>query len=313
MKNVFKILACMLVVVFLAQADYAKPKEEDYSIAYINDYEGECELKKKGESIGEAVSDIYISLYQGDTVITENDSRMEIVFDDATIMKLDSNSKLVIKNLTRGKTAETVLDLIKGKIFGVVKKLTQQEQFTVKTKMAMAAVKGTELIVETGDEDKVGVYEGSVEVSNIDMNGNVLSKLIVDKNKEVKVVKYLKGPGRITGISSNFVKKYNQITDLRKKIQYLRELRRTGKAREYKLERRIKRIQNLKMMRANPSSMKNVSPEQKALLDEIINQEAYYQAQYDSVKSKERKTKSRIKQYLQDKKSGAQEEATPEE
>jgi hypothetical protein len=313
MKNIFRILACMLVVVIFAQADYAKPKEEDYSIAYINDYEGECELKKKGESIGEEVSDIYISLYQGDTVITESDSRMEIVFDDATIMKLDSNSKLVIKNLKRGKTAETVLELIKGKIFGVVKKLTQQEQFTVKTKMAMAAVKGTELIVEAGNEDKVGVYEGSVEVSNIDMSGNVLSKVILDKNKEVIVVKHLKGPGKITGISRNFAKKYNEITDLRKKIQYLRELRRTGKAKEYRLERRLKRIQNLKMLRSNPASMKNVSPDQKALLDEIIKQEDYYQAQYDSVKSKERKTKSRIKQYLQDKKDSPQEEETPEE
>ena len=137
MKNILKLLGCMLVIVFLAQADYAKPKEEDYSVAYINDYEGDCELKKKGEDIGEAVSDIYVSLYQGDTVITEDDSRMEIVFDDSTIMKLDPNSRLVIRNLKREKTSETVLDLIKGKIYGIVKKLTQQEQFTVKTKMAM--------------------------------------------------------------------------------------------------------------------------------------------------------------------------------
>jgi len=312
MKNIMKMLGCMLVIVLLAQADYAKPKEEDYSIAYINDYEGECELKKKGEDIGEAISDIYISLYQGDTVITEDDSRMEIVFDDATIMKLDPNSRLVIKNLKREKTAETVLELIKGKIFGIVKKLTQQEQFTVKTKMAMAAVKGTELIVQAGDEDKVGVYEGSVEVSNIDMNGNVLSKVILDKNKELTVVKYLKGPARTRAISTNFVKKYNEIKDLRKKIQFLREMRRTGKTREYKLERRLKRIQNLKMMRSNPASMKNVSPDQKALLDEIIKQEDYYQAQYDSLKGKERKTKSRIKAYMEQRKQ-EKIEATPEE
>jgi hypothetical protein len=308
MKNLFRILACAIVVIFLAQADYAKPKEDDYSIAYINDYEGECELKKKGQSIGEAVSDIYTPLYQGDTVITEDDSRMEIVFDDATIMKLDPNSRLVIKNLKREKTATTVLELIKGKIFGVVKKLTQQEQFTVKTKMAMAAVKGTELIVEAGDEDKVGVFEGSVEVSNIDMSGNVLSKVILDKDKEVKVVKYLKGPAKPVKLSKNFVKKFNDIKDLRKKIEYLREMRRTGKAREFRLERRLKRIQNLKMMRNNPAMQKNMSPENKALIDEMVKQEAYYQAQYDSLKSKERKTKSRIKQYLQDKKQEKLEE-----
>lgn len=312
MRNIIKMLACLLAIITLAQADYAKPKEEDYSIAYINDYEGECELKRKGEGIGEAVSDIYISLYQGDTVITEDDSRMEIVFDDATIMKLDSNSRLIIKNLKRAKTAETVLELIKGKIFGVVKKLTQQEQFTVKTKMAMAAVKGTELIVEAGDEDKVGVFEGSVEVSNIDMDGNVLSKVILDKDKEVTVVKKLKGPARTKAMSRNFVKKFNEIKDLRKKIELVRELRRTGKAREHKLERRLKRIQNLKMLRMSPSSSKNLSPNQKALLDEIIKQEAYYQAQYDSLKGKERKTKSRIKAYMEEKKQEKIEETEEE-
>lgn len=311
MKNIIRGIACLLALVLVAQADFAavKPKAEDYSIAYINDYEGECELKKKGESIGEAVSDIYISLYEGDTVITESDSRMEIVFDDATIMKLDSNSRMVIKNLKRGATnASTVLELIKGKIFGVVKKLTQQEQFTVKTRMAMAAVKGTELIVETGDEDKVGVYEGSVEVSNVDMSGNVLSKVIIDKDKEVTVVKHLKGPAKAKKLSGNFVKKYNEITDLREKIKFVRELRRSGKAKEYRLERRLKRIQNLKMMKQNRSMMKNMSPQQQQLMDEIIKQEEYYQAQYDSLKKKERKTKSRIKQYMQEKKQEQEEE-----
>jgi hypothetical protein len=307
-----KMLGCMLVIVLLAQADYAKPKEEDYSIAYINDYEGECELKKKGEDIGEAISDIYVSLYQGDTVITDDDARMEIVFDDATIMKLDPNSRLVIKNLKREKTSETVLELIKGKIFGIVKKLTQQEQFTVKTKMAMAAVKGTELIVQAGDEDKVGVYEGSVEVSNIDMSGNVLSKVIVDKNNEVTVVKNLHVPARTRALNVNFVKKFNEITDLRKKIQFLREMRRTGKARQYRLERRLKRIQNLKMMRSDPATLKHMSPGQKALVDEIIKQEEYYQAQYDSIKGKERRTKSRIKEYMEQKKQ-EKIEATPGE
>jgi hypothetical protein len=302
MKNILRIFGCMLIVVLLAQADYAKPKEEDYSIAYVNDYEGECELKKKGEDIGEAVSDIYLPLYQGDTVITEDDSRMEIVFDDATIMKLDPNSRLVIKNLKRGQTAETVLDLIKGKIFGVVKKLTQQEKFTVKTKMAMAAVKGTELIVETGDEDKVGVFEGAVEVSNIDMSGNVLSRVIVDKNKEVTVVKHLKGPAKPGSLNRNFVKKFNELTDLREKIKYLREMRRTGKAKEFRLERKLKRIQNLKMMRSNPEMSKKMTGEQKALIDEMVKQEEYYQAQYDSLKGKERKTKSRIKAYMEKKK-----------
>jgi hypothetical protein len=101
MKNLFRILLCVSFVAVFVRSDFAKPKAEDYSIAYINDYEGQCEVKKKGESISEAVGDIYVPLYEGDAVITDEDSRMEVVFDDSTIVKLDPNSRLVIKNLNR--------------------------------------------------------------------------------------------------------------------------------------------------------------------------------------------------------------------
>ncbi len=318
MKNLLRVLFCAALIAVFVQADYAKPKQEDYSIAFINDYEGECELKKKGESIGEAVADIYLPLYEGDTVLTEYDSRMEIVFDDATIMKLDPNSRLVIKSLKRARENKTVLELVKGRLFGIVKKIMKQEEFTVRTKLAMAAVKGTELVVETGNEDKIGVYEGAVEVSNMDMSGNVLSKVIVGKDMETTIVKRLKGPAKVKRLSRNFVKRYKELKSIRDKIKYLREMRRSGKVREFKLKRRLDRIRNLKAMKqADPKRFKKLSPQQKALINEIIKQEPYYQAQYEGVKKKERKTKSRIKTYLEEKKAGREkvpvEEETPEE
>lgn len=191
----------------------------DYSIAYINDYEGDCEIKRKGKSIGEAILDIYIPLYEGDAVITGYDSRVEIVFDDATIIKLDPNSRLVIRDLRRDKENKTIIELIKGRLMGVVKKLIEKEEFAVKTKLAMAAVKGTELIVETGEEDVVGVYEGQVEVASYDDEGNIKKKIILDKDKETKIVKYI-GPEKPKRLSKNFIKKYKEIKDIREKIKY---------------------------------------------------------------------------------------------
>jgi hypothetical protein len=135
---------------------------------------------------------------------------------------------------------------------------------------------------------------------------------------ETTIVKHLRGPAKAKKMSRNFVKRYKELKNARDKIQYLREMRRTGKAREFKLKRRLDRIRNLKAMKqADPKRFKKLSPQEKALIDEIIKQEPYYQAQYEGVKQKERKTKSRIKAYLEDKKAGRgkvpAEEETPEE
>jgi hypothetical protein len=96
---------------------------------------------------------------------------------------------IVLKDLKRGKYNKTFIDLLKGKIIAVVKKLTGGEEFTIKTKLAAATVKGTEFIVETGDEERVGEYAGEVEVASIDMNGNVLHKIVLKKDKENKIIK----------------------------------------------------------------------------------------------------------------------------
>ncbi len=281
---------------------------ESFSIAYINDFSGDCELKRKGKEIGEAVTDIYLPLNEGDTVITEFGSSMEVVFDDATIIKLDPESRLVIRGLKReAKDIRTVIEVIKGRIMGVVKKLTDDEEFVVRTKMAMAAVKGTELIVETGDEDKIGVYEGKVVVTSYDMDGDERGKVILEKEQETIIAKRLKGPEKPRRLSGDFVRNYKKIKDIREKIKYIRKLRRSGKAREHRLERRLKRIDNVKKMMSRRMKTRSLSRKDKKLMEEIIKREKFYKAQLDDLKREERRTKRRIKKYLKNKESGKEE------
>ncbi|HDQ25139.1 MAG TPA: hypothetical protein ENN43_00130 [bacterium] len=303
MKTNFAI--AIIILALLAPLSQAAGADDDYSIAYINDFSGDCEIKRKGERTGEALRDIFIPLYEGDTVITEAGSTMEIVFDDATVLKLDPYSRLVIRNLKRDKkNTSTVLELIKGRVMGVIKKLTDKEEFAVRTKLAMAAVKGTELLVETGargDDDKVAVFKGKVEVSSFDMSGKVRHRVILNDNKETLIVKRI-GPEKPKSLSRNTVRKYNEIKDARKKLDYIREMRRSGKAREYRLERRLERIDNLKRMRSSDPSFKKLDPKQKELIDEIIRREEYYRAQLGELKKKEKRP-SRIQRLL-DRKSG---------
>ncbi len=291
------VLILFSLAVLLASTAAIKKNQEDYSVAYVNDIQGECEIKKKSEGFIEELSDIYTPLYEGDTLITGRDGRIEIVFDDSTIVKMDPSSKLVIKNLKRGKKNSTLLELLKGTLLAVVKKLTDDEEFAVKTKMAMAAVKGTEFIVETNDNDdgKVGVYEGAVVVSSLDMSGRELHRITLDKDNETVITKRLMKPEKPRPISKNFVKRYNEIKDIREKIQYVREMRRAGKTRELRLKRQLERIKAIKKMRANPAFESGLDSKQKDVLDAIEEREKYYRKQLEEIQKKENKSGSRIK------------------
>ena len=312
MKKTFLII---LSLIFAASAVFAGAKEgaavtkkkttaaeqalfPDNAAAYINEVEGECQLKRKGDSYPERINDIFIPLFEGDTVYTEIQSKLEIIFDDASIIKLDPNSKLTIKLLKRGKTNKTLIELIKGSIMSVVKKLTKEEEFGIRTKMAMAAVKGTEFVVSAGDDDKVAVFDGAVAVTGYDMEGNELHSIILDKDNETVITKKLRKPGKAKKLSRNFVKKYNEIKDLRGKIEHVRNYRRDGKIKKYRLERRLERIDNLKRMKRGGIGM---TADQKAYIEQMEKMEPFYRAELNEIESKERKTKQRIKKYMEDK------------
>ncbi len=302
LKNFFLVLLAVLVIAPAANAAAATKSDTDYSIAYVNDYTGDCGVKRKNSDTDEAIQDLYIPLYEGDTLEAGPDSTIEVVFDDSTILKLDPDSKLTIRNLVRKDKTSTIVELIKGKVMAIVKKLTEKEEFTVKTKMAMAAVKGTEFIVDTADNDSVGVYDGAVEVSGLDKSGNVLHKIVVNKDQETTVSKWLRTPGRPGKLRPNFVKRYREMGDLRGKIEMMRQLRGSGRARKYKIDRRTKRIENLRtMMRNDPQRFKNMSNGDRGIVNEEMRQQPYREAQKRYNDQKENRD-SRMKEYLKKKK-----------
>lgn len=273
---------------------------EDYSIAYINDFEGECEIRRKGQDIAEGVQDLYTPLYEGDTLMTDSGAKMEIVFDDSTIVKMDGSSTLTVKNLSRKKEAKTMLELLKGRVMAIVKKLMEKDEFVVKTKMAMAAVKGTEFIVDTSGDGSFGVFDGAVEVSGMDMKGNVLNRVVLQKDQETTIILGLHRPDRVRPIRAGWMKRYNEVRDLRQKIEMMRELRRSGKIKQYKVERRLKRIESLKtMMRMDPGKFENLPDSQKQLIKEIMKEEPALEQQKDEIEKEKRQSRTdRLKAML---------------
>ncbi len=144
------------------------------SIAFVNDFHGESTIK---QGAGASWSGVYqnMPVYEGDELMTSTGSYVEIVFDDATIIRLDQNSTLKVAQLQRDNLtgiSKTVFNLTIGKLLAVVNKLTNpQSSFEIHTKMAIAAVKGTSLDISALDNGSLlGVFEGSVKFT--DSNGN---------------------------------------------------------------------------------------------------------------------------------------------
>ncbi len=162
MKYLTKLTAVIGVMVLSAIPVY--PGIAD-SVAVISDHSGSAKAFTDGNWKD---AEINMPLYEGDTLLTRGGSFMEVTFDDATIVRLDSNSQMKLAELKRqGSVAKTIFNLAKGKFFAIVDKLKNPEsKFEVHTRMAIAAVKGTELVVQAdNDSALLGVTKGEVKFS----------------------------------------------------------------------------------------------------------------------------------------------------
>jgi hypothetical protein len=241
-----------------AQKIYAA-EEGQYSIAYINDFNGDCQIKRNGENKYEDIDDLYLPLYENDTVRTGKDGYAEIAFDDDTIVKLDPNSDMVILTLERRDWKQTIIELLTGKLFTSVNKLQGDDKFVVKTKMAMAAVKGTDFAVDAGDQNntdsKVGVYGGSVKVSGLDANGKVINEVTIPENQETTVNQKDRKATNPYAMKDYFLKRKTEMFDMRNRVKYMRELKRTGRLRQYQLQVRQKKMEYIRQrLNSSPNS-----------------------------------------------------------
>lgn len=226
MKN-FKLIVIAIVSIFFISSLFAigDPQLID-SIAIVSDYSGNCYVKKTGAKNFTNV-EINMPVYQGDEFKTDNGSFIEITFDDASIIKIDSNTVLKIDELLRKEnSARTIFSLMWGRVLAIVDKLkTSESAFEVHTKMAIAAVKGTELAVETnGNGTILGVFEGEVKYSGKDNKGEITESKNVKKGYESKILKNNRNPSNPEKLKAmlNIEKQFGK---LREEIRVIREIK----------------------------------------------------------------------------------------
>lgn len=100
-------------------------------------------------------------------------SRLELRFDDGTVMRFAERSVIRMDDLSidsRSKNKKVRVDMERGKLWASVKKLvTSDSKVEVKTVNAVAGVRGTVYRVNVEDDNSalVKVYDGSVYVDGV--------------------------------------------------------------------------------------------------------------------------------------------------
>lgn len=118
---------------------------------------------------------IGFKVYEKDYLETGADGKIKIKFKDDNVINLVPNSKLTIEELQFDPAKEnkkTILNLIYGKVRSSVKQSYNGESYyEVKTKTAVAGVRGTDFVVSYSEDDKleakVETISGKVELSDV--------------------------------------------------------------------------------------------------------------------------------------------------
>ncbi|MBN2755192.1 MAG: FecR domain-containing protein [Candidatus Goldbacteria bacterium] len=219
MKNITRTLLAVICLVFMSLNLNAA--SIIHSIAVVSDYGGEAYVTAPGAK-KRANASISMPVFEGASIKTLSDSYIEITFDDATMVRLESNAELKLTELKRDKSAVTVFNLLKGRLLAVVDKLRDTDStFEIHTKMAVAAIKGTELAIDADDNGaSLGVNEGLVAFF---AQGNN-NRIMVGKGKESRLNKGALRPSSPSDLSSMW-KFERRFDSMREEIKVIRQLK----------------------------------------------------------------------------------------
>ncbi len=136
--------------------------------AHVSNVSGEVKIVRKGEETTQVLPEDKRLVQAGDKLITGADGRLSLNWIDGTRIRMAPGSALTVQKCEAAKGVErAVFRLDLGKVWvRVLRMLSQQDKFEIKTPTATAGVRGTIFAVAVtpdGTTD-VSVYEGEVTV-----------------------------------------------------------------------------------------------------------------------------------------------------
>ncbi|MCK4395235.1 FecR domain-containing protein [candidate division WOR-3 bacterium] len=106
-----------------------------------------------------------MKILKGDSLVTEDDSYLEIRYEDGSVSSLEPNSTIMINEIKKEKGLFTTrIKSLVGSLLCKIKKLKKGESFQVYTPTAAATVRGTvfEVVVKETQETSFNVLSGQL-------------------------------------------------------------------------------------------------------------------------------------------------------
>ncbi len=124
-----------------------------------------------------------------DVVMTGKGAIVDLIYRDAGIIRINENTTVKIESLMKEKNDDVVLTIDTGKTFATLGKLKKGDNFALKSKTVIAAVRGTSFrMVAKKEGASVDVVTGKVMVKPLSNNTVVEDvEVVVEENQTVAV------------------------------------------------------------------------------------------------------------------------------
>lgn len=162
-------------------------------------------------------------IQQGETVITETDSRAKIVMTDRNIINISPNTKLKIEKYTNSEKDKNVqLNLIEGKVRSNVEEKydNKNSKFQIKTATAVAGVRGTQFVMiynRITGVTQVITLRGQVLVQQFNpATGNAQNEVVVNKGEKSEVKEDATKPTDPVIVPNKEIKEIDQDTNVKR-------------------------------------------------------------------------------------------------
>ena len=191
------------------------------SVATITAIKGKADIQRAGNNIPASLG---ASLNEKDRIITQDNTKLQIIFKDETIISIGENSTFSINEYLFEDQQEPVarFGMLKGAmrtITGKIGKIAPQK-FSVKTKTATIGIRGTNFTLVVGENDSYQAYctygaisvtiSGSEQIINqgffitVSPNGKISKKAFTPKDlKEMKDTHFSVAPKENESVTKN--------------------------------------------------------------------------------------------------------------
>jgi hypothetical protein len=183
-KLLLKFLASILLPIIIGMNSIGCSSSKMAASTIISFLEGDARIEKAG-TISWVKAEVKAVLSENDVIKTGVNSKISITFFDGSIIDLNPNTQVEIRELVKGKTTSIRLKQEIGETLSKVEKLVDPaSRYEIETPAAVAAVRGSTMLVEV-------VIDGTTTVANIDGSISVTARgeeVVIPKGKHSTVI-----------------------------------------------------------------------------------------------------------------------------